>query len=232
MSSPGRRIATLLALCRALEGRDDPQDQPARHPIGWPRPIAWTEVLTLSSELMVGPALWCAIHDSQDWIPTAVVEQLSRSHLLNNTRNLRLRRSLRDAVQTFNKSGIVPLLLNGALQLVDGTPRTAAERWIVGLDLLVPGDQMAAARGGLESLGYEVAPRGSVRDPHALTLVRARSAGPIENAAGLSWAAVRPDPRSGCLTGASLRDRPYTRADVQAPRCRCPRIDLPDAGGS
>jgi hypothetical protein len=49
-------------------------------------------------------------------LPVDVAEQLHQYQLLNTVRNIRLRRSLTEAVQVLNQAGIVPMLFKGSFQ--------------------------------------------------------------------------------------------------------------------
>jgi Uncharacterised nucleotidyltransferase len=169
VSSAARRLAALRVLCRALQGEGGP-----------PRPVAWDEVLALAADLLVEPALWPAVHQSRAGMPAAVIERMREQNLANTVRNVRLRRALTEAVQALNASGIVPLLIKGATKLVDGTPGAAGERFMIDLDLVVPGDELEAAGAALMALGYEADRGKPFLHPHEVPFERPRSPGPIE----------------------------------------------------
>lgn len=180
MSEVRRRLAALRALSRALSGEVAEQHGLRLGVARRRQALDWNEVLAVASELMVGPALWCAVYDSPSPIPAAVGEQLRQQYLLNIVRNLHFERTLSEAVQALNLSGVLPLLFKGALELAARTPGEVAGRLMVDLDLLVPGDQMPDARRALEGLGYKAPPRKTFADLHELPLVRDDSPGPIE----------------------------------------------------
>jgi hypothetical protein len=173
-------MAALLVLSRALKGEISDQHRRRFGPTQRRQPVEWNEVLALATELLVGPALWCALRGSRERIPAAVAEQLHRQYLLNIVHNLRFRRSLTEAVQALNMTGVVPVLFKGALELTRGMPGAVDDRWMVDLDLLVPIDQMRAAQQALEGLGYEARPGNPFHHPHELPLARDGSPGPIE----------------------------------------------------
>lgn len=173
-------MVALLALTRALSGVVSEEQGPKLGVDRRGQALDWNEVLVVATELLVGPALWCAAYDSRTRIPAAVGEQLRQQYLLNIVRNLRFGRALSEAVQALNLSGVVPLLFKGALELASRTPGEVGDRWMVDLDLLVPVDQMLDARQALEGLGYRALHGKVFAHPHELPLGRADSPGPIE----------------------------------------------------
>jgi hypothetical protein len=167
------RVATLLSLCRALRGREALAVPGARRP-------GWEEIVALALDLDVAPSLWLALQASGQTIPASPAERLQDNYRGNTVRNLRLRRDLAEAVQALNRVEIIPMLLKGALELVDGTWERPGERWMVDLDLAVPRGRIAPAFRALEGLGYRAADVKDYLHPHETPLVRGRSAGPIE----------------------------------------------------
>jgi hypothetical protein len=175
-----QRLRALAVLSDALAGEGagwGPTVLGARRPA---TAGEWSEVLGLASELRLAPALWCSVHDTRARIPLEVREQLYESHLLNVARNLGLRRSLTAAVSSLNESGIVPLLLKGAVRLFDGTPGAAGHIWMMDLDLVVPGDRAIAAEAALVRAGYSADPGKPFLHPHELPFFSEHSPGPIE----------------------------------------------------
>ena len=75
-------------------------------------------------------------------------------HAENDRRNHALRRQLGQAAVSLNEVGIEPLLLKGAVRLVDGLYPDLGWRFMHDLDLLIPPDRLGQAVACLESLGY------------------------------------------------------------------------------
>jgi hypothetical protein len=75
-------------------------------------------------------------------------------HAENSRRNHALRRQLAQAAACLNGIGIEPLLLKGAIRLVDGLYPDPSWRFMRDVDLLVPRDRLSDAVARMASLGY------------------------------------------------------------------------------
>jgi hypothetical protein len=75
-------------------------------------------------------------------------------HSENSRRNRALRLQLKQAAGCLNEIGIEPLLLKGAVRLVDGLYRDPGWRFMRDLDLLVRRDRLSDAVARLASVGY------------------------------------------------------------------------------
>ena len=75
-------------------------------------------------------------------------------HTENRERNRVLRRQLGEAVASLNGIGIEPVLLKGAVRLVDRLYPSPAWRFMRDLDLLVPRDRLSDAAARLATIGY------------------------------------------------------------------------------
>jgi len=168
MTSPRRRIATLHSLARVVSGSDSPLT-----------PSSWDDVVALTDELGIGPAVWRAIRDRQD-PPAWAAEALHERYRANALRNARLRHQLCEAVHALNEEGIEPLLFKGSLQLIDGSLETIGDRWMEDLDLAVVESELDGATRALIGIGYRCAQGKPFRHPHEIPFFRLRSAGPIE----------------------------------------------------
>ena len=102
-------------------------------------------------------------------------------HAQNDARNNALRRQLVEAVACLNVIGIEPVLLKGAIRLVDGLYPDLGWRLMRDLDLLVPRERLHDAAAQLRRIGYaspsSSAPR---RHWHLPPLVRAAAEAVIE----------------------------------------------------
>jgi hypothetical protein len=168
------RVAGLLGLSRALRG-----ERILRLPGGLPA-ASWEEIVELAVSLDVAPALWTAVGDTGQLLPSAPAERLHDYYRANTLRNLRLRTELTEAIQALNRAGVTPLLFKGSLGLVDGSHAHPGERWMVDLDLAVPPGQRGAAVRALTEMGYRPEPGMPYLHLHELPLVRDRTAAPIE----------------------------------------------------
>lgn len=75
-------------------------------------------------------------------------------HAENSRRNETLRLQLAEAAACLNEAGIQPVLLKGAIRLVDGLYPDPGWRFMRDLDLLIPRDRLSDAVVRLSSLGY------------------------------------------------------------------------------
>lgn len=86
-------------------------------------------------------------------------------HAENSRRNHRLRRQLVEAARHLNRIGVEPVLLKGAIRLVDGLYPDPGRRFMRDLDVIVPRDRLFDAAECLTPIGYsfeigeEAAPR-------------------------------------------------------------------------
>jgi hypothetical protein len=118
--------------------------------------IEWERVLREASAHFVLPALAAALRDLDliGSLEAELGEFLLAVHAANGERNEELRAELAAAVGALNRSDIEPVLLKGAIRLVDGLYPDHGWRMLRDLDLLVPADRMADALGALEEVGY------------------------------------------------------------------------------
>jgi hypothetical protein len=87
-------------------------------------------------------------------LPEAFVLYLEFIHAENSRRNHTLRRELAQAAACLNGIDIEPLLLKGAIRLVDDIYPDLGWRFMRDLDLLIPRDRAGGAVACLGSLGY------------------------------------------------------------------------------
>ena len=79
---------------------------------------------------------------------------LNAVHVANTERNNELRDELSVVVHALNRVGIEPVLLKGAIRLLDGLYPDDGWRMLRDLDLLVPRASLTAAIQALASVGY------------------------------------------------------------------------------
>jgi Uncharacterised nucleotidyltransferase len=118
--------------------------------------IDWERVLRQASGDLVLPALAAALRDLD--LSRSVDEELraflEAVHGANVERNRELRGELRAVIGVLNRVGIEPVLLKGAIRLVDGLYPDDGWRMLRDLDLLVPEARWAAAVQALQRAGY------------------------------------------------------------------------------
>ena len=128
----------------------------------------WTSILALANAHLLTPALWSVLAASRHaaTVPAEVRDYLQALHALNGERNAAIRRQSVELVGALNASGIIPVLLKGALTLFDGPYDDPAVRMMRDIDLLVPAASRRAAIAVLERLRYRLA-RGYGETHHA-----------------------------------------------------------------
>jgi Uncharacterised nucleotidyltransferase len=102
------------------------------------------------------PALAAALRDLDliGSLDAELAEFLLAVHAANVERNEELRGELAAAVGALNRTGIEPMLLKGAIRLVDDLYPDHGWRMLRDLDLLVPASPAADALRALEEVGY------------------------------------------------------------------------------
>jgi Uncharacterised nucleotidyltransferase len=116
----------------------------------------WKRVIGHASTQYVLPALAAALRDL-DLVQSLDEELgafLQAVHAANMERNSELRDELSIAVDVLNRVGIEPVLLKGAIRLVDGLYPDCGWRMLRDLDLLVPKASLAEAIQAFEGAGY------------------------------------------------------------------------------
>ena len=97
----------------------------------------------------------CAAEPDLGWkLPKEFRLYLAFVHAENGRRNRALRRQLGHATACLNGVGIEPVLLKGAIRLVDGLYPDPSWRFMRDLDLLVPRDRLSIAVDRLRAAGY------------------------------------------------------------------------------
>lgn len=124
---------------------------------GAPAPKSdWPAVIALANHTLLTPALFAALERSGaiGGLPEDVGGYLRFIHDCNQDRNRRLGAQLAEVVAAFNRQGIVPLLLKGAVPLFLAEGDRLPSRMTSDLDMAVAPAEEAAARACLLALGY------------------------------------------------------------------------------
>ena len=116
----------------------------------------WDEIVGQASENYVLAALAAAVRDLglAGSVEPELYDFLAAVHAANAERNLKLRDQLAEVVATLNGIGIEPVLLKGAVRLVDGLYPDPGWRMMRDLDLLVPEAKLDETVEGLRKVGY------------------------------------------------------------------------------
>ena len=120
----------------------------------------WDRLLTEASEQYVLPAFAASLASVGilPHIPMLVAEFLPAVHAANRERNEELSGQLREAIALLNRVGLRPVLLKGAIRLIDGLYPDIGWRSMRDLDLLVPACRIQDAATALEAVGYASSP--------------------------------------------------------------------------
>lgn len=110
----------------------------------------------LAGRHCITPMLAACITDPElrSRLPDDFALYLDFIHTENSQRNRALRLQLKQIATCLNQIGIEPVLLKGAIRLVDGLYRDPGWRFMRDLDLLVPRDRLSDAVAYLASAGY------------------------------------------------------------------------------
>lgn len=137
--------------------------------------LPWPRFARLSGVHLLTPALGACLEELglAGPLPPDLRDYLAAMRAAGEERNRELRADLRRIVAVLNGAGIEPVLLKGALRLVDGLFPGDAWRFMHDLDLLVPAAAVDGARRALDALRWTEKPAGDGEDGrHALVLVR------------------------------------------------------------
>ena len=147
-SVPSRHWRTLAALL--APDIADP-DRPAAGTIeDWPALYGFATAQLVAPSLYAGRQAWTDCFS----LPAHVRDALAYLHELNDERNRRLRRVLRETVAILNQADIVPVLLKGAIALLPDQYPLAFARVLSDLDLGVPADKIDRGAAALQAAGY------------------------------------------------------------------------------
>ena len=120
------------------------------------RGVDWEHVVGYASGDLVLPAFAAAATDLglSESLDRELGAFLNAVHAANTERNNELRDELSVVVHALNRVGIEPVLLKGAIRLLDGLYPDDGWRMLRDLDLLVPQASLTAAIQALASVGY------------------------------------------------------------------------------
>lgn len=176
----------------------------------------------LAGRHRVTPMLAACIADPEigPLLPEDFRVYLEFMHAENSSRNETLRLQLAEAAACLNEVGIQPVLLKGAIRLVDGLYPDPGWRFMRDLDLLIPRDRLPDAVARLSLLGYgfqENVAEWSTQHKHLPPLRRDGDAAVIE---------IHSEPlssRHGLCTAEGVQAR-STLVDLDGTQVRIPDI--------
>lgn len=115
----------------------------------------WFDLIALANAHMLGPALYeRLLAGTNATLPEDVREYLAMLFELNERRNDALRRQASELVRALNGAGIRPVLLKGAITLLDPKDPLHRARMMRDIDFLVPLNARAPTIAVLDDLGY------------------------------------------------------------------------------
>lgn len=114
----------------------------------------WRRLLRMADRHHMTPLLARALAACGDAVEPELLAVLGELAAGNAARNRRLRAALVETAGRLNALGLEPVLLKGAVRLVDGLYPALGDRVIRDLDLLLPKDAAAAAQDCLLRAGY------------------------------------------------------------------------------
>ena len=119
----------------------------------------WDDVVARARGELVLPAFGAAARDLGvlGLLESRARARLAIAHAANVERNSRIGEQLATLVDVLNRAGMEPVLLKGAIRLVDGLYPDAGWRTMRDLDLLVPEASFVEALRALDAAGYRLA---------------------------------------------------------------------------
>jgi hypothetical protein len=135
----------------------------------------WLVVLEAANHHAITPALWAGINrrNLAHLLPADVRTYLGMLYDLNRQRNDLIREQVLDAARCLNRHNVRPLLMKGALTLLENTGEESAAI-MTDIDFLVKHDEIESAGAALRSIGYDLLGEPSGR-AHAFTFHRPMS---------------------------------------------------------
>ena len=139
------------------------------------RSINWEQVLSLASAQFVLPAFAAALRDL-DLIGSLDEELgafLEAVHAANVERNSEIGDELEAAIGVLNRAGIEPVLLKGAIRLVDELYPDRGWRMLRDIDVLIPASRWPEVIAAVRELGYldPDRPENEIRRPGGLVQI-------------------------------------------------------------
>jgi Uncharacterised nucleotidyltransferase len=198
-SRAGRRhVRSLRELGRCLSAhlRDEPP----------PAPTDWADVVATAESYRLTPALWEAV-GAADGLTVNMASRLQAQYAANVVALARMSDQLRNCLEALNRGGMQPMVLKGALAVLEGGSVLPA-RMMTDIDLLVSEDEFDRACAALRRIGYVVSPGPGASGRSASVARRSDLAAPIDLHRALGWGAV-----SRALPAAAVLGRASSRQD-------------------
>jgi hypothetical protein len=191
-----RRVRALTELCRCLSAHlrgEPPADR-----------TAWASVVATAETYRLTPALWEAVGTAAT-LPESMASRLQAQYAANVVALARMSDQLRDVLAALNRGGLQPLVLKGALAVLEGGSVLPA-RMMTDIDLLVAEAEFDHACDALRQIGYDVFPGSGASGRSAWMARRPDLAAPVDLHRALGSGAVSVAlPASAILGRASVR---------------------------
>lgn len=167
--------------------------------------VPWPRLVTLSGVHLMTPALAAALAAPAfaGALPDDLRLYLTAMRDAATDRNLRLRRQLEHVAGLLNTVDVVPVVLKGAIRLVDGLWPETALRFMHDIDLLVPCDSIDRCAQRLQSEGWRPFSHGEAAAGHHVALIHPLAESRVE---------LHTDPLAGGLARLLPATRMLTRA--------------------
>ncbi len=146
-------LDTFLLLCRCLAFEDNSESLRKQFQ---EEHIAWENVVKVSSQHLVTPALYWALSKKGllDALPDdGLIPYLEMILDANRYRNQRILDQVQTIARQLNKVDIEPLLMKGVASLITGIYEEVGIRMMTDIDLLVPYDKLMTSVAALENIG-------------------------------------------------------------------------------
>ena len=146
---------TFLLLCRCLAFEDNRESLRQQFQ---EEQIAWENVVKISSQHLVTPALYWALSKKGllDALPDdGLIPYLEMILDANRDRNQRILAQVHTIAMQLNQVDIEPLLMKGVASLITGVYEDVGIRMMTDIDLLVPKDKLMISVAALENIGYK-----------------------------------------------------------------------------
>ena len=146
----------LLCTLTAAALAQRPLDQDTIAAVAWDR-VDWPRLVRLSGTHLMTPALAGPLGDRglDPWVPAELRDYLAAMLDAAEQRNLALRAQVAEVAAALNGIGVVPVLLKGAIRLIDGLWPAPALRFMNDLDLLVPETELWNCVARLAGAGWQ-----------------------------------------------------------------------------
>lgn len=132
-------------------------------------PFSWEDLVVVASEQGVSAMLSASIdkYGLGGFLPPDLIDYFDGMETLNGQRNERISRQIYEVAAILNGTGINPIFLKGAGNLIAGLYDRPSHRVMIDIDVLVPHDLLPDCVTALKDTGYREHQRDIVADPRS-----------------------------------------------------------------